>query len=170
VRDTFPAALANVLAHEGGRIDDPQDPGGRTNRGVTQRVYDDWRAASGLPKRDVWDMDPPETEAIYRQLYWHPIRGDDLPPGVDYAVFDFAVNSGVKRAARFLQNAAGVVADGVIGPQTLNAVRGIPPMLLIRAVCDARLDFLRHLETFDRFGRGWTARVKEVQAQAEALA
>jgi lysozyme family protein len=170
VKETFPTALAYVLQHEGGRVDDPHDPGGRTAYGITQAVYDDWRGVNSLPRRDVFDIDPPETEAIYRQRYWYPVRGDDLPAGLDYATFDFAVNSGVNRAARFLQTAAGVAADGVIGPVTLKAVRGIPPLLLIKALCDARLDFLKSLETFDRYGRGWTARVNEVLAQAKALA
>jgi lysozyme family protein len=170
VKANLPAALAAVIQHEGGFVNDPRDPGGATNRGITQAVYDDWRASHGLPLQSVRNLVNAEVEAIYRTRYWDAIRGDDLPSGVDYCTFDFAVNSGVNRASRFLQNAAGVTADGKIGPVTLAAVAAIPPLLLIRAVCAARLDFLHHLETFDRFGRGWTARVNEVRDRAEALA
>jgi lysozyme family protein len=170
VRDNFAPSLALVLAHEGGRVDDPRDPGGRTNRGVIQRVYDDWRGKHGLPLRDVWDIDPPEVEAIYRQNYWYPVRGDQLPPGIDYATFDFAVNSGVVRAARTLQRAAGVTVDGMIGPVTLAAVRAADPDRLVDALCSERQRFLEGLPTFARFGRGWTRRVAEVEANAKAMA
>jgi len=170
VKANFPASLAAVIQHEGGFVNDPRDPGGATNRGITQAVYDDWRASHGLPLQSVRNLVNSEVEAIYCTRYWDAIRGDDLPSGVDYCTFDFAVNSGVNRASRFLQNAAGVTSDCKIGPVTLAAVAGIPPLLLIRAVCAARLDFLRRLETFDRFGRGWTARVNEVRDRAEALA
>jgi lysozyme family protein len=170
MKANFAISLAHVLQHEGGFVNDPRDPGGATNKGITQAVYDDWRHGHGLPAQSVRALVQIEIEAIYANRYWAPIRGDDLPSGLDYAIFDYAVNSGVARASRFLQQSAGVVADGKIGPMTIAAVKAIPPRLLIRDVCDARLDFLRHLETFDRFGRGWTSRVNEVRAQAEALA
>ena len=166
----FAASLAAVLVHEGGYVFDPADPGGETNRGVTKAVYDDWRVAHGLPKQNVRLLSQFETEAIYRKLYWDVIRGDQLPLGVDYCTFDFAVNSGVKRAARYLQRAAGVADDGQIGPMTLAAVNAKPADEMINAVCDARLAFLEQLGTFGHFGRGWTARVSEVRAKAKEMA
>jgi len=169
MNSNFPPSLAAVLVHEGGRVDDPQDPGGRTAFGITQRVYDAWRGSHGLAVRDVWKIEQSETAAIYRHEYWDAIRGDDLPSGLDYCIFDFAVNSGVNRASRYLQRAAGVADDGKIGPMTLAAVKAEPAPELIAAVCNARLAFLQQLPTFVRFGRGWTARVAEVRAKATEM-
>jgi lysozyme family protein len=170
MRGDFGSALAAVLVHEGGYVNDPQDPGGATNRGVTQKVYDNWRSGRGLPHRSVRDIEDVEIEAIYRKLYWDAVKGDELPSGLDYCLFDFAVNSGPGRAARFLQTAVGVATDGKIGPGTLTAVAAHDAVSVIRAVCAARLDFLQGLSTFARFGRGWTARVNEVRTRAEAMA
>lgn len=170
MRDNFPAALAAVLEHEGGFVNNPRDPGGATNRGVTQEVYDDWRVSQALAKRGVRAINDYETAAIYKRQYWNACRCDDLPSGVDYCVFDFAVNSGVNRASRYLQKAVSVADDGHIGPQTLAAVATLSPTELIEAICAARLDFLKHLSTFDTFGRGWERRVVEVEGKAEAMA
>jgi len=160
----FAPSLARVLQHEGGYVDDPADPGGATNRGVTQAVYDDWRAAEKLPSRSVKDINGYEIGAIYKKLYWDKCRCDELPSGVDYAVFDFAVNSGPTRAIRYLQRAVGVSDDGMIGPATLAAVNAKPAQTLIDAISDARLAFLEQLPTFARFGRGWSQRVNDVRA------
>jgi lysozyme family protein len=162
--------LHKVLASEGGKVDDPQDPGGRTNEGVIQTVYDAWRRAAGLPAQDVYDMANSERDAIYRQQYWTPVSGDALPAGLDYAVFDYAVNSGVARAAMALQSLVGVAADGKIGPLTLAAIAAVPPIELIERLCASRLVFLRRLSTWPRFGTGWTNRVKAVQSDALKLA
>lgn len=170
MKENFAAALAAVLTHEGGRVDDPQDPGGRTAFGVTQRVYDEARRDSGLPPRDVWKIGQDEVAAIYRSRYWDAVKGDALPAGVDYAVFDFAVNSGVARASRFLQRVVGVAEDGKIGPVTLAAVRARDANALVADLCCARQAFLQALPTFARFGRGWSRRCAEVQAAAQRLA
>jgi len=169
MKDNFGPSLAAVLIHEGGYVNDPQDPGGATNKGVTQAVYDDWRTSHGLVHQSVRLIDPPELEAIYRKRYWDFIRGDQLPAGVDYCVFDFAVNSGVNRASRYLQRAAGVAEDGQIGPMTIAAVGAKPASGLIGMVCDLRLAFLRQLPTFGHFGTGWTRRVEEVRARAKGM-
>lgn len=166
MRANFAPSLAAVLVHEGGFVNDPQDPGGATNRGVTQVVYDAWRLGEGLARRSVNLINDYEVGAIYRRNYWNACRCDDLPSGLDYCIFDFAVNSGVNRASRYLQRALGVVADGSIGPATVAAVSAKPTAPLIAAVNDARLAFLRHLPTFARFGRGWTQRVTDVDAMA----
>lgn len=170
MKANFTDALAAVLVHEGGYCNDPKDPGGATNKGVTQGVYDDWRRVKGLAPRSVRSLETPELQAIYRKRYWDACRCDDLPSGLDYCVFDFAVNSGTNRAARYLQKAAGVLDDGQIGPMTLAAVKTMGASCLIAAVCTARQAFLEQLGTFARFGRGWTARVKDVRAKAEAMA
>ncbi len=170
MRATFDHALAAVLKHEGGYVNHPRDPGGATNKGVTQAVYDDWRGKHELAKQSVKLITPAEVMAIYKRLYWDAVRGDDLPAGLDYCLFDFAVNSGVKRASRYLQRAAGVIDDGQIGANTLAAVKLVPPRRLIDAVCSARLAFLKNLSTFDTFGKGWTRRVDDVRIKAKALA
>lgn len=170
MRENFAQSLAYVLAHEGGYVNNPYDKGGPTNRGITQRVYDDWQRSKGLKVRTVRLIETGEVTEIYRVQYWRPCRCDDLPSGVDYATFDFAINSGTGRACRFLQDVAGVAVDGKIGPRTLAAINAIPPKMLIDALCDARLDYLKHLEDFDSFGHGWDTRVKEVRAQAKAMA
>lgn len=169
MRANFDRALAAVLVHEGGYIDHPKDPGGKTNRGVTQTVYNDWRVGNGLPEKSVRDITDAEVMAIYKRNYWDRVKGDELPSGVDYCVFDFAVNSGVSRASRYLQEAAGVDVDGVIGPMTLATVGSKPPSSLVDAICDARLAFLKRLSTFDTFGKGWTRRVEDVRAKAKAM-
>lgn len=166
----FAPSLTLVLQHEGGFVDDPKDPGGRTNEGVTQAVYNDWRASEGLPPADVKLIGQWEVQAIYRKLYWAALSADLLPFGVDYAAFDFAVNSGVNRATRFLQKAVDVSDDGQIGPVTIAAVNARSAAQTIDALCDARLDFLKHLSVFDRFGRGWTTRVADVRAKAKQMA
>lgn len=165
----FNPSLALVLVHEGGFVNDPRDPGGATNKGITQAVYDDWRAKHDLAKQSVQSISQAEVGLIYKHNYWDAVQCDQLPLGVDYCVFDFAVNSGANRAARYLQRACGVADDGQIGAMTIAAVNAKPAVWLVNAVCDARLAFLRQLKTFDHFGKGWTARVNEVRAKAKEM-
>jgi lysozyme family protein len=168
MKENFKPSLAAVLVHEGGYVNDPRDNGGATNKGVTQAVYDDWRTKHGLPHQSVKAITANEIEQIYKGGYWDAIRGDDLPLGLDYAMFDFAVNSGGNRASRYLQSCVGVTTDGKIGPATLGAIHNV--MATIGALCDKRLEFMRGLADFDHFGRGWTARVNEVAARAKGMA
>lgn len=170
MRDNFAASLAAVLVHEGGYVNHPKDPGGATNKGVTQSVYNDWRQRKGLDLRSVRSLEQSELEAIYRRQYWDVVKGDSLPAGVDYCVFDFAVNSGANRAARYLQRAVGVAEDGQIGPVTLKAVAAMEPDCLVDGICNARMTFLKGLTTFDVFGKGWSRRVEDVRAKAKAMA
>lgn len=162
--------MPRILAHEGGKVDDPQDPGGRTNQGVIQRVYDAYRIRLGLRQRDVYDMDPAERDAIYKDQYWRAIRGDELPAGLDYVVFDGAVNSGPARSIKWLQRALNVEADGHIGSITLAAVREQDAAELIDEICDIRMAFLKSLRTWGRFGKGWTSRVDGVRKVGKAWA
>jgi lysozyme family protein len=158
----FDRSLVLVLVHEGGYVDHPKDPGGATNMGITFAVLQAWRGKK-ITKADVKKLTRKEAAAIYRKQYWDAVRGDELPAGVDYAVFDFAVNSGVSRAAKFLQAAVGVAADGHIGEITLEAVKDRSASGIIEDICDRRLAWLRKLKTFSTFGKGWTARVKGVR-------
>lgn len=168
--DPFPAILAKVLVHEGGFVNHPKDPGGATMKGVTQAVYDAWRGKQGLPKQSVRHVADDELVAIYRRDYWDAVRGSDLPAGVNYAVFDFAVNSGIDRASRFLQRIAGAAQDGRIGPATLAAVKAMSAVAVIDRLCDDRLAFVRGLNTWPTFGKGWQRRIDEVRKMAKAMA
>lgn len=156
----FEQALTHVLRHEGGYVDHPSDPGGQTNFGVTIAVA----RAHGYtgPMRDI---PMSVVRDIYRRSYWNAARCDDLPASVRLIHFDSAVNSGVSRAARWLQTAAGVTADGVIGPITLRAATAAGPGLAMR-YASVRLSFLAGLGTFGTFGRGWTRRVADVIAHS----
>lgn len=165
MKENFPQALKLVLKYEGGKVDDPRDPGGRTAYGVTQDTYNAWRKKQGLPNADVFTISQADVAAIYRQEYWDSIRGDDLPSGVDFAVFDFAVNSGVGRAAKTLQSVVGVTQDGQIGPATLQATRAYVGL----AVTNKRLAFMQSLSIWSTFGKGWSARIADVKAQVLAL-
>lgn len=167
MKSNFEKALAAVLVHEGGYVNHPRDPGGATNKGVTQAVYDGYRRRQGKPGQSVRLISEAEIGAIYKFQYWDMVRGDDLPSGVDYAVFDFAVNSGVSRAAKYLQRVVGTPQDGVIGVRTLGAIKSTA--YTINALCDRRMGFLRTLRIFPTFGRGWTRRVDDVRKHALAM-
>lgn len=165
MKDTFDRCLPLLLKHEGLWSDHPEDPGGATMLGITLRTYSAWLGRQAT-KEELRNIPNEHVRAIYKSAYWDKIRGDDLPIGVDYAVFDMAVNSGPMRAATVLQRALGVTADGVIGPKTMQAAMVSPAAGLVGVFCDKRLDFLRSLPHFQTFGRGWSSRVKEVRGDA----
>ena len=162
----FASSLALVLKSEGGRVDDPVDPGGRTNEGVTQATFNAWLTGLGRTPRDVFTITSDEVQAVYKANYWDAIGGDTLPAGIDYAAFDFAVNSGVARAAITLQEIVGATPDGKIGPLTLAAISREPASFVITKLCAMRLGFLGRLSTWAHFGTGWTRRVQTVEAAA----
>lgn len=169
----FRPSLSLVLAHEGGYVNHPRDPGGATNFGVTQAVYDAFRSYHGLKTKSVKDILSSEVSEIYNKNYWRLCRADSLPCGLDYAVFDFAVNSGVSRAVRYLQRLVGVKDDAVIGMITIAAIESkskTPADVekLIAQYCANRMIFLRSLGTFPTFGKGWTRRVIGYRAGAQA--
>jgi lysozyme family protein len=165
----FPACLDIVLAKEGGYVDHPADPGGATNLGITLATLSAWRGKP-VSKAEICALTRDEAAEIYRARYWTPLRCGDLPRGLDLAVFDYGVNSGIGRPARALQKILGVGQDGVIGPVTLAAVGQRDPAELVETLCDERLVFLRSLKTWPTFGRGWTSRVEDVRARARVMA
>ena len=165
MKENYAQALKQVLKYEGGYVDHPKDPGGPTNKGVTQAVYDDWRKSQNLPAQSVRSISDSEVAAIYKDLYWDRISGDLLPSGVDFAVFDYAVNSGVSRAAKTLQGVVGVAQDGQIGPQTIQATKTYIAM----TVTNKRLAFMQSLSIWSTFGKGWSARIADVKNQILAL-
>lgn len=167
VAANFPASLALVLQSEGGNDDDPQDHGGRTSRGITQREYDAWRTSQGLPTQDVWTASQDDIETIYHDNYWEPYC-DDMPIGLDYVYFNNCVLAGPRRATILLQQALGVTADGMVGPMTLAAVASRDPASAIRAYSAAATTWYHSLNQ-PRFTKGWLNRVAFVENNALSM-
>jgi lysozyme family protein len=180
----FEACLAHTLLEESGEVqtpgapfkrgrysymNHPADPGGATMMGVTHRVYDAWRHSQGLPSRDVKMIEDDEIRAIYKAQYWDLVKGDELPAGVDLAVFDFGVNSGPVQAIRSLQRTLGVTIDGHLGVATLAAVSSADPKTLVDAYMDARVAFGRSLKNYLPFKNGWETRWTRIRAAALAM-
>jgi len=157
-----------MLKSEGGYVNNPLDPGGRTNLGVTQATWESW---VGRPsdEPEMRSLTPSKVEPLYKARYWDAVRGDDLPVGLDYLVFDFAVNAGAGRAIKTLQTAVGVTPDGGFGPITMAAVQATDPVDLIERFSQAKEDFYRSLTTFATFGKGWLNRVADVKVKASAM-
>lgn len=165
----YDTSLARVLKHEGGYTNHPSDPGGPTNFGITVHDYRRYIKANGTAA-DVRDMSLADVAKIYRARYWHALRCDELPAGLDYAVFDYGVNSGTGRAARVMQRLLGVGEGTAITDAVIAGVRDASPASLIARLCDERLAFLKSLRTWPVFGAGWGRRVAEVRRDALAMA
>ena len=154
-----------ILHHEGGYVNHPKDPGGETNLGVTKRVYEEWGGTKEMVDLEIADVAP-----IYEKNYWGRTKCDDLPSGLDLCVFDFAVNAGPGRAAKYLQEMIGTTVDGGIGPNTLRAlsnyIESEGTAATIENYQEMRQRYYERLSTFETFGRGWTRRVQETTAAA----
>jgi lysozyme family protein len=160
VADTFLVCLAFTLGQEGGWSDNPDDPGGCTMKGVTLPTYCAWKHDDTLSCDDLRNITDDEVTDLYHDDYWQHAQGDTLPPGLDLMVFDAAVNMGVSRSVRLLQQQLpGVDADGCMGPKTLAAVRQTNVVTLIGSLGAAHIEFYRHLPTYPIFGKGWMGRV-----------
>lgn len=172
MKGNFDACLKEVLKHEGGYVNHPADPGGRTNLGVTQRTYEDW-VGHKVTEKIMRSLTVDHVKALYKVKYWDMVKGDELPIGLDLCVFDFGVNAGVNRAARYLQRMVGAKEDGQIGPRTMSLLEQyIKAEGRDRAVMqyqDARNDYYKLLKTFPTFGKGWLRRVREVEVAALAM-
>jgi len=160
--------LETILHHEGGYVNHPKDPGGETNLGVTKRVYEEFGGT-----KDMKDLTREDVEPIYKKNYWDRVKGDDLPAGLDLCVFDFGVNAGTGRAAKYLQSLIGATPDGGIGPNTLKKLNDFIEETglteTIRLYQDERQNYYESLSTFETFGKGWTRRVKETTELALEL-
>lgn len=154
----FDTAFERTVGHEGGYVNDPRDPGGETIYGISRRAHPGaW--ALGRPTLE-------QAKTIYRDSYWTPLRCDELPIPLDEFLFDYAVNSGVGRAAMALQAAVGALQDGKVGPRTIAAVKAKPVRETLRLLfVDRAMTFA--LNPNDKvFGRGWFARLFDVTQQA----
>jgi len=161
-------AFKLMLKSEGGYVDHPADPGGRTNLGVTQATWENW-VGRASDEAEMRSLTPEKVEPLYKKKYWDAVRADDLPVGLDYLMFDFGVNAGPGRAIKLLQSAVGVTPDGGFGPMTLAAVQAIDPVELIEKFSQAKEDFYRSLGTFATFGKGWLNRVADVKVKANSM-
>ena len=161
MKANFEACMAEVFKHEGGYVNDPHDPGGETNMGISKRSY---------PKEDIRNMTRARAAQIYRRDFWDKLRCDELPAGLDLVAFDAAVNSGPSRGAKWLQQALGVAVDGKVGLATIGAAKNTyTPAAVLRAV-GFRRAFLKTLPTWERYKNGWTKRLDSVEAVASAMA
>jgi lysozyme family protein len=153
----FNTAFERVIGHEGGYVNDPRDPGGETKFGISRRSY---------PMEDIAALTLERAKGIYARDFWGPAGCDAVPDGARFALFDLAVNSGVRTAVKLLQHAVGETEDGVLGPRTITAATSMPPARLVARLCAARLKLMTDLQTFDTFGRGWTRRVLSILQEA----
>jgi lysozyme family protein len=169
MKENYQSALNHVLQSEGLWSDNPADPGGATMKGITLATYRSVKGNSHITKEDLRNISDQEVADIYKQNYWDKVKGDDLPSGVDYAVFDASVNMGVGRASKLIQTAVGVPADGVIGNQTLQAIKNANPVDLINKFSVEKDAFYKSLPTFGTFGKGWLNRVAQVKTTSESM-
>ena len=168
MNQNFDKCMSMLLKHEGGYVNHPSDPGGMTNLGITKRTYDEYHGTD-IDEEGMRNLKKSGVEPIYRQNYWNRCRCQDLPSGVDWAVFDFAVNAGTGRAAKALQKAVEVEQDGFIGPLTLMKVKHHEVVNIINRIATYREQFYRSLSTFDTFGKGWIRRNDETREQAISM-
>ena len=173
MKGNFDDCLKIILKHEGGYGHHPSDPGGRTNLGVTQRVYEEW-IGHPVTEKIMRGLTVQHVTKLYKVKFWDAVCGDEIPSGLDLCVFDFGVNAGTNRAARYLQRMVGAKEDGVIGPKTLSLmgqyVRSKGREHAVMEYQDMRRDYYKLLKTFPTFGKGWLNRVRDVERAAVALA
>jgi len=161
----FEKCLDMLLDDEGGFVDNPKDPGGMTNLGVTKAAWESFvgRASS---EKEMRNLTRKSVIPFYEKKYWDAFKCDSLPSGIDYLIFDFAVNTGVGRAVKMLQNVLGLTEDGSIGPITLQNVDISDKIDLISRYSSAKIKHYEDLPTFPEFGKGWLSRVELVKSRA----
>ena len=168
MNQNFDKCMSMLLKHEGGYSNHKDDRGGMTNLGVTKAVYDEFHGTD-IDEEGMRNLTKDDVTPIYRRNYWERCRCGDLPSGVDWAVMDFAVNSGTGRGAKALQQAVEAEQDGSIGPLTLMKVKDHEVVNIINRIAIYREQFYRSLSNFDTFGRGWIRRNDETRQQALAM-
>lgn len=146
----FDEAFQRLIGHEGGEVNDPNDPGGHTKFGISKRAY---------PDVNISSLTLESAKAIYRRDYWQRAQADQIDGAIAFQVFDAAVNHGIGTAIRFLQRAVGVADDGQVGPRTIAAIRAMPVSDVLMHFNAERLDFYTKLSTWPSFGKGWARRI-----------
>ena len=166
--NNYEYSLAQVLKSEGGYVNNPKDPGGETNMGVTKAAWSTWLKRTIMPG-EMAQLTHADIIPFYKALYWDKSYCNQLPTGIDYMVFDASVNMGVGQSIRLLQKSLGCVADGVIGPNTMKAINDADVKTLIDKFSAQKEMFYRSLATFATFGKGWLRRVAEVKQIALSM-
>jgi lysozyme family protein len=167
MQGNFKECLELVLKSEGGWVNNPKDPGGETNLGVTKAVWEEW---VGHPVESLKKLTKDDVAPLYEQKYWRPCYGEVLPRGLDFIVFSMGVNAGPGRSIKLLQFAIGCVPDGVIGPTTRGLISASNTATLIAKFSETRREYYRTLKTFPIFGKGWLARVDKEELEALNMA
>jgi lysozyme family protein len=166
--NNFEKAFNFVMKSEGGYVNNPKDPGGETDLGVTKAAWSTWLKRpiqlGEMAKLQLSDVKP-----FYKALYWDKAYCSKLPTGLDYCLFDAEVNMGVGQAIRLLQKSLGCVPDGVIGENTMIAIHNANPEDLIDKFSAQKEQFYRSLAAFNTFGKGWLARVAQVKQKAKEI-
>lgn len=157
-RARYPASYRFTRGWEGGYVNDPDDPGGCTNMGITIGTLRAWRDDSSTDCEDVYNLSSTEAGLIYASNYWAPVWGNQLPVGINCQVWDFGVNAGPSRAVRYLQMIVGTTEDGIMGPATLAAAEDADQAELLQSYHDERQRYYESLSTFSKYGTGWTNR------------
>lgn len=173
MRTNFDFCLREILLHEGGFVNHSRDPGGMTNLGVTKATYEAW-IGHPVSEQIMRGLTPQHVRALYKARFWDVVKADDLPAGLDLCVFDFAVNAGPVRAAKYLQMMVAATPDGKIGPNSLtrteNYIKAHSAKHAVERYQDMREAYYKKLKTFPTFGRGWLRRVEKVRRTAEGMA
>lgn len=176
MKENFLPSLKHLLASEGGFTNDRRDPGnllpdgraGCTMLGVTQTTWESY-IGKRTTQEKMRQLTVEDVAPIYKKKYWDAVKGDDLPSGLDYLMFDFAVNAGPGRAIKIMQSSLGITVDGVIGRLTMKAIKDSDSNKLIEIFSDAKTEYYKSLKTFETFGKGWLRRVAEVKANASEM-
>lgn len=170
--ENYPALFNRALGHEGGYTNDRRDPGNWTGGKIGVGILKGTKfgiAANTFPHLDIRNLTADQARKIYKDLYWDKVKGDELPAGIDWAVFDYAINSGPFRAIVGLQRALGVADDGKLGPVALEAIRKTNPRKIVNALCDERMRLMKSLKHWPTYKNGWSRRVSEVRAAALSM-
>ena len=168
MKENFDDALKAILKHEGGFVNHPKDPGGMTNLGVTKKVWEAW-VGKAVDEKEMRALTPEVVGPMYKKTYWDAVKADEMPDGLDYLMFDFAVNAGPRRAIKTMQKAVGTTPDGAIGPKTMAALKAANQSELVAKFSAEKEAFYRSLPTFGTFGKGWLRRVAEAKTHAETM-
>ncbi|HSG62339.1 MAG TPA: glycosyl hydrolase 108 family protein [Pseudomonadales bacterium] len=168
MKENFDSALKMILKSEGGFVNHKLDPGGMTNLGVTKKVWEAW-VGKAVGESEMRALTPATVAPLYKRQYWDAVKADELPTGLDYLMFDFAINAGPGRAIKTMQKAIGTTPDGAIGPKTMAALKAADPTDLIAKFSVEKELFYKALPTFATFGRGWLRRVDEAKSHAVTM-
>lgn len=166
--ENFDKSLSFLLKSEGGFVQNPKDPGGATNLGVTKATWEKYKGRA-VSVDEIKALTPSDVEPLYKQMYWNALKCDELPSGLDYCLFDVAVNSGPVRAIRMLQTAVNAPVTGVMTDTLVQLANRKNTEDLICSICNERLQFMQQLNTWDAFGKGWTSRVNSVKKQSLSM-